>query len=52
MQERMQEAAQDPAQDQFIYTPGDVLRMLDTLVGDRGSEWWGEFFADRACSGR
>ena len=39
---------QEPKQDQFIYTTDDVLRMLDTLVGDRGSEWWGEFFADRA----
>jgi SAM-dependent methyltransferase len=34
-------------QDQFIYTTDDVLRMLDTLVG-QGSAWWGEFFADRA----
>ena len=35
-------------QDQFIYTTGDVLNMLDALAGGRGSEWWGEFFADRA----
>jgi SAM-dependent methyltransferase len=34
--------------DQFIYATDDVLRMLDALVDDRGSEWWGEFFADRA----
>jgi SAM-dependent methyltransferase len=25
-----------------------VLRMLDTLVADRGSAWWDGFFADRA----
>jgi SAM-dependent methyltransferase len=35
-------------QDRFIYTTGDVLTMLDALVGGRGSAWWGEFFADRA----
>ena len=35
-------------QDQFIYTTGDVLNMLDALAGGRGSQWWGEFFADRA----
>lgn len=36
--------------DPFIYTPDDVLRMLDALMDSRGSAWWGEFFADRAKS--
>ena len=35
-------------QDPFIYSSNDVPRMLDALLGDRGSAWWGEFFADRA----
>ena len=34
--------------DEFIYTTGDVLNMLDTLVSGQSSAWWGEFFADRA----
>jgi len=36
--------------DQFIYSTDDVLRMLDTLVMDRGGPWWSEFFADRVTS--
>jgi SAM-dependent methyltransferase len=34
--------------DQFVYTTGDVLNMLDALLEDRGGAWWNEFFADRA----
>jgi SAM-dependent methyltransferase len=34
--------------DQLIYSPDDVLRMLDALLADRDGAWWGEFFADRA----
>jgi SAM-dependent methyltransferase len=36
--------------DQFIYTADDVLRMLDTLLENRGGDWWSEFFADRAST--
>ena len=36
--------------DQFIYSTDDVLRMLDTLVVDRGGAWWSEFFADHVTS--
>jgi hypothetical protein len=38
-------------QDRFIYTAGDVLRMLDVLLSDRGGGWWDEFYADRARPG-
>lgn len=37
-----------PSADQFIYTGDDVTRMLDILLSQRGSDWWGEFFADRS----
>jgi len=36
--------------DRFIYSTDDVLRMLDTLVMDRGGPWWSEFFADHVTS--
>ena len=28
--------------DRFIYTMDDVLNMLDTLLVDRGGQWWYE----------
>jgi SAM-dependent methyltransferase len=34
--------------DRFVYTSGDVLRMLDDLLADGGGGWWDGFFADRA----
>src|SRR5215468_6242730 len=36
--------------DQFIYSTGDVLRMLDALVMGRGGAWWSEFLADHVSS--
>src|SRR5215470_179742 len=36
--------------DQFIYSTGDVLRMLDALVMSRGGAWWSEFLADHVSS--
>jgi SAM-dependent methyltransferase len=33
-------------EDQFIYTCDDVLRMLDSLLEDKGGAWWDEFFAE------
>ncbi len=35
--------------DQFIYSTGDVLRMLDALVMDRGGAWWSEFFTEHGA---
>jgi SAM-dependent methyltransferase len=32
--------------DEGIYTMGDILRMLDSLLRDEG-EWWDDFYADR-----
>lgn len=32
----------------FIYTPNDVLGMLDKLLANRGGAWWDGFFSDRA----
>lgn len=34
--------------DDFVYTTGDVLRMLDGLLEERDSGWWDEFFAGGA----
>lgn len=34
--------------DRFIYTTDDTLRLLDTLLAERGGRWWDGFFADRA----
>src|SRR5215831_5862447 len=36
--------------DQFIYSTGDVLRMLDALVMGRGGAWWSEFLANHVSS--
>lgn len=33
---------------ELIYTDDDVLRMLDTLLAGRGSDWWNGFYEDRA----
>ena len=35
-------------QEPFVYTPNDVLGMLDKLLANRGGTWWNGFFADRA----
>jgi SAM-dependent methyltransferase len=37
-------------QDQFIYSTDDVLRMLDSLVMDRGGAWWSEFLAEHSTT--
>lgn len=38
----------EEATDQFIYTSGDVLRMLDDLLAGSGAAWWDRFFADES----
>jgi SAM-dependent methyltransferase len=45
---RFTTGSEEQVQDPFIYSSNDVPRMLDALLEDRGSAWWGEFFADRA----
>ena len=36
--------------DQFIYSTDDVLRMLDSLLMDRGGAWWSEFLAENRAT--
>ena len=34
--------------DQFVYSADDLKRVLDDVLANSGSDWWGEFFADRS----
>ena len=33
---------------EFVYANDDVLAMLDRLLANRNSDWWNEFYEDRA----
>ena len=33
---------------EFVYANDDVLAMLDKLLANRNSDWWNEFYEDRA----